>query len=145
MNLHDLIVEHWCDDPGDTATALLKLPEVRRNWKTLFFALLRDECRRQARHVARTIEQSSTGTTHDPDPIDGTSRLRLLDTTFYNGTSYVPWGTATVADHEGRIAHMLAFRAGVDRDIDLHRKAIADIHAADVTCLADLGDWPVAA
>ncbi len=143
LHLQELIGEHWSDDPADTAAAVMKAPGVVKEWRTLFFPLVRDECRRRAREVARQIEQTPAGTEEKTTPSPAASRLGLLETSFYTGSLYVTWGEATIADHEDRIAFQQAFVVGLGRDMALHRQAIADCRAGGVERLDDLGgDWP---
>lgn len=141
--LDELIEQHWCDDPLDTAVAVMNSIDAPPQIRELFLPLLRGECVRQARAATRLVEQSARqGANISTSPnVHPRSVRTLLDDHFYNGDDWVVWGDATVADHEGRIRYQQLYRAGIDKDISLHTRVIGMIKNAGVDCLRDVPNW----
>ena len=59
--ISDLITEHQTGDPDETAAAIMDALKVPAKWRTLFYGLLRDECRRTLRGHVRGLERGSFG------------------------------------------------------------------------------------
>ena len=157
--LHALIREHECDDPADTAAAVMSAIGLAKRHRDLFFPLLRDECRRLARSAARIAERGTIdldhrrGDTHhlavevDEEAGSGhpasdtqrySARASFLAVTFYTGTAYVTWGDATAADHLGRITFQQSLASGIGRDIARHQRAVELLDEHDVDCLGEI-------
>ena len=142
MNLNELIDEHQTNDPDETAAAVFDAVACPAKWRELFYKVVRDECRRQARNLVRHIEATGghrRDDTHTGSAAGG-SRTAFLATKFYNGEKYVTWGEATTVDHEGRIASLSRLAGGINTTIGRHRDAIERIVARGVTCLDELDD-----
>lgn len=143
--IYGLIQQLSTGDPDTTAPAVLRASGIPSKWHPLLLPVIRDECRRRIRDGVRSIEHRSGASSHqqgDSHPRCAAAPLHarsdLLAEQFYNGTEYVTWADATVADHEGRIRFQQELRVGIDLDIALHEQAISEITAAGVSCLADL-------
>lgn len=54
------------------------------------------------------------------------------------GVGYVAIGEMTVEHHQARITELARTRDGIDRNIELHRAAIAEIEKAGVSCLNEI-------
>lgn len=71
------------------------------------------------------------------DPV--AARREALAAEFFNGSMWIAWGAATVADHEGQIAFYRGKIAGHEATVDKHLAAISLIRATPgATCLNDL-------
>lgn len=143
QTLATLIDAHACDDPADTATAVLAAIATLKEARAVLFDVVRDECRRQSRSVARAIEQSAPtdqppSGTHNDGVGGGTTRTAFLASRFCTGDGWVTWGDATVQDHRDRITFQTALRNGISSDIDRHADAIERIERAGVSCLNDI-------
>jgi len=136
--LHEYIADHQTGDPDTTAIEVFKAIGLPEKWRTIFYGVVRDECRRLSRNHVRDLEIGQSPTDTHGVPADPRSRTDYLLERFYNGAEYVLWGTATVDDHLGRIAFQESLRGGIERDIERHREAIEAILAAGVSCLNDL-------
>lgn len=67
------------------------------------------------------------------------ARNKLCVETFYvPGEPPVPWGKATIRQHQIAIEHSQKYIAGYQSDIDRHRKAILEIETAGVTCMDEI-------
>jgi hypothetical protein len=66
------------------------------------------------------------------------ARREWLDSRFYNGSRYVTWRSATVADHEGRVALLDRLIAGTEKTRARHLLAVQTIREAGVTCLGEI-------
>lgn len=146
-DLHDLIAEHQTGDPDLTAAAVFDAVKLPGKWRDLFYAVVRDECRRTARHIVRGLEsgtgQGDDGTLHATAgatsiyyPKD--QRDDFLSQRFYTGTEYVTWGEATVDHHRERIAYLATLRNGIDATITRHADAVEQIESAGASCLNDI-------
>lgn len=142
-DLHDLIAEHMDGDPDSTAAAVFSAANVPAKWRNLFYAVVRDECRRMARSytVSTIIGAASNHGAGDTQAVDDAGRSDFLAASIYCGPErgYVPLGEMTVADHEARIAMQVRLRGGIDADIERHRTWVDQLVAAGATCLNDLG------
>ena len=143
-NIHDLIRTHECDDPADTAAAVMDSIGLAKKHRELFFGLLRDECRRLARSATRIAERSNAvgqkhRDTHVSDA-DGEimSRAQWLARNTYNGEEYVCVGEMTVDDHRKRAAYLSAMAGGLNRTADRHLAWAEQLEAAGVRCLNEL-------
>lgn len=140
-----LLIEAFLDEAGLMPGTLVSADEAR----AFFAPFIRMALRELLRNVARGTEKRAPlpgkpvstpsakkrGKTKK-DPV--AERRRALAVAFFNGQDFVEWGTATVADHEGRIEYLSRRRDGITATIARHREAIDMITAAGVTCLADL-------
>ena len=108
--------------------------------------LLAREVEWTQRGLARTVEHEAMSAfrSHFSGPLPPLPRvdpgLRALFRTAFSlgdGTS-VPWGQATIEQHEQRIAFLALQRDGLNRTIAQHQEAIRVISEAGATCLADL-------
>lgn len=71
------------------------------------------------------------------------ARLQLPTTVFRVGGEEIRWGTATVPQHEARIAWQLGQIQGITTDVDRHKAAIQLIQTSRrARCLNDIPDWP---
>jgi len=141
VSLNELIKAHASADPTAAALAVFADLGCPPKWQEVFFSLVRHECRNQYRATVRDLEaEPTTVVTTSESKTDPSARSEFLTYHFYNGEKWVLWDTATVDDHEKRIAYQLTLRNGIDRDIEKHRWAIQQITAAGVTCLADLNE-----
>ncbi len=145
-DLHDLIAEYQSGDPDLTTAAVFDAVKLPGKWRDLFYAVVRDECRRTARHHVRGLEG---GTGHnrigDPGSSAGVSsispvaeRTRFLASGFYTGSKRVSWGEATVEEHRERIAFLATLRNGIDATIARHAAAVEQIESAGASCLNDI-------
>lgn len=145
-DLHDLIAEYQSGDPDQTAAAVFDAVKLPSKWRDLFYAVVRDECRRTARHHVRGLEanpshngivdQGSSAGVASIAPKD--QRDGFLSQRFYTGTEYVTWGAATVEDHRERIAYLATLRNGIDATIARHADAVEQIESAGASCLNDI-------
>lgn len=146
--LREAIDANQTGDPDTTTDAVFDALGVPAKWRSVFGQVVRDECRRTMRAYVRDLENHPADhngpDTHAPVVGGVDSRSSYLSQRFYNGTEYVTWGAATVADHQGRIDFQTMLKNGINVDIERHREAIALIVEAGRTCLADL-DMGVAA
>lgn len=123
--------------------------------RTVVEGLSRDELIEIARPAilmaARTIERAETRSRETSVRVaiaQGVSRpealLRLNRERFAlpSGT-FVPWATATIAQHSQRSAWLRSQAKGLRETADLHDIAVREIRKAGVTCLAEL-DTPEA-
>lgn len=149
--LHELIEIHRTDDPYETTIAIfdaIRLPERHRS---LFFAVVRDECRRTFRSLAvsamsgKADSLTITGTTDDHNGVDDhrisvVGRAGFLTENIYCGATYgyIRLGEMTVEHHEARIGFQTSLCNGIERDIERHRNWIDRITEAGATCLNDL-------
>ena len=123
---------------AQTALSRLKISGDAR--EALWPAVLnyfRDQRRAEARQVERSVAEAMRQGTPARVALTAPALLRQ-GFTLPDRVGLVLWATATVADHEERIAFLQRKVAGIDATISLHRKAIDRIQAAGVTCLADL-------
>lgn len=140
--LRELIDAHRCVDPSDTTIAIFDAIRLPDRWRTLFFAVVRDECRRSAR--ADTVA-SFSDTTDDHGISDDqqhlvVGRVGFLTENIYCGAEhgYIPLGEMTVEHHQARIMFQRSLSLGIERDIDRHQAWIDEIVEANVSCLNDL-------
>lgn len=140
--LNDYIHTHQTGDPDETVAAVFDAMALPEKWRSMFYRVVRDECRRQSRSFVRDMENGQTGHDTNDCPAVSMSRAAYIAERFWNGTRYVVWGEATVDDHLARIAFQSLLRDGINANIEHHRTAIKDIEDAGVTCLNEI---PVAA
>ncbi len=146
-NLHNIITESRCDDPSDTAWKVIDVIGLPKKFHELLYPLIRAECIRQHRYATRIAER--VGIEGEESPVNEqdeptVSRTSFLAERFFNGSDWVVWSLATVADHEGRIEFQASLKRGLDKDIKRHRWAIDQIKSHNVTCLAEISDLVVA-
>jgi hypothetical protein len=146
-SIHQIIADEQCDNPNDTAWAVIKQIDLPERFHALLFPLIRSECIRHHRLATRIAER--VGINGQPSPVDENdeptvSRSAFLSERFYTGKAWVLWSSATVEDHEGRIAYQASLKRGIDDDIKRHRWAIEQIKSHNVTCLAEISDLLVA-
>jgi hypothetical protein len=130
--LHELISKVKQDDPSDTAHAVCDLL-LNEEQTEYLFPLIKHECRRLDRAAARLGEQVVGENFENNAP--KSERQAFHAQVFYNGETYVTWGSATIADHLGRIDFQQSLKNGIDNNIELHRWAIEQIEAHGVECL----------
>jgi len=142
-DLHELIEQHRCDDPADTTAAIFAAIRLPERYRSLFFAVVRDECRRMARYA--TVA-NLTGTTDDQGQyetqcVSVVGRAAWLSERIYCGgeRGYVVIGQMTVEDHLARIQFQQSLVNGISRDIERHQEWIAQIEATpNAVCLDDV-------
>ena len=139
MSLNTIIDECVCDDPADTARAVLVAIGLADDLHDLLFPLVRGECIRRARYATRIAErvgiEGDEAVAEDGAPVD---RAAFLSDTFYNGEVYVRWDLATVEDHLSRIRFQQSLQAGIAKDVERHRWAVEQITSHGVSCLAEI-------
>ena len=142
-DLHELIDEYRCDDPGDTTAAIFDAIRLPERYRSLFFAVVRDECRR----MARSATVANLNDTTDDQMFDETQsgsvvgRVAWLSERIYCGgkRGYVAVGEMTVDDHLARIQFQQSLVNGISRDIERHQEWIAQIEATpNAVCLDDV-------
>lgn len=149
--LHELIETHRTDDPYDTTIAIFDAIKLPERWRSLFFSVVRDECRRTSRSLAvaamsgKADSSTITDTTddhsaHDTQGQSVVGRVGFLAENVYCGAQYgyIKLGEMTVEHHEARIAFQSSLCNGIERDIERHRTWIDQITEAGATCLNDL-------
>jgi hypothetical protein len=147
-SLTSLIHTYECDDPSDTAKAVMDFVKMSKRHRELFFALLRDECRRLSRSATRIAERANatdrfvhdTQTADVGGDIEAMSRPEWLRRRIYCGPlfGYVITGSATVEQWRARIDFLASYRNGITQTISVAESLIAQIEAARVECLFDL-------
>ena len=144
--LHETIDAYQSGDPDVTAAAVFDALNVPTKWANLFYGVARDECRRRSRSFVRDLETGQgRSDTHTGNAGSG-SRASLLESAFYDGTSYVQWGEATIEQHQGRIIFQSSLRDGINADIARHLEAIKAIQSTPgAACLNDVTDLNEAA
>jgi hypothetical protein len=142
-DLHELIDEYRCDDPGDTTAAIFDAIRLPERYRSLFFAVVRDECRRMARsatvaNLNGTTDDQALSASHETYVV---GRAAWLSERIYCGgkRGYVTVGEMTVDDHLARIQFQQSLVNGISRDIERHQEWIAQIEATpNAVCLDDV-------
>jgi len=129
--LAELIRDNFDADPDCTTRAVFAAAGVPAKWCDFFYAVTRDECRRQSRHLVRLHERGV-----DPDDIvsptakgrpitkpvtpwvNVNDRTVYLADRMYTGECYVLKGDATVNQWMQRATFLAHLRDGVSRTID---------------------------
>jgi hypothetical protein len=153
-SLLDLIHEHYDPEPDVTVAAVFAAAHVPEKWQTFFYAVVRDECRRQSRRVVRLHERgltdeelSPTGTmseptaTMTPSPwVNVNARtVYLADRMCINSDGvYVLKGEATADEWMQRAAYLSTFRDGLNATIDDCVAVAKYLIDVDLECLNDL-------
>ena len=144
--LHETIDAYQSGDPDVTAAAVFDALNVPTKWANLFYGVVRDECRRRSRSFVRDLETGQIRSETQSGYAGSGSRASLLESAFYDGTSYVQWGEATIEQHQGRIIFQSAMRDGINADIARHFDAVKAIQSTPgATCLNDVTDLNEAA
>lgn len=144
--LHETIDAYQSGDPDVTAAAVFDALNVPTKWANLFYGVVRDECRRRSRSFVRDLETGQALNETQMQHAGSGSRASLLESAFYDGTSYVQWGEATIEQHQGRIIFQSALRDGINADIARHFDAVKAIQSTPgATCLNDVTDLNEAA
>ena len=151
LSLSELIASNWDPDPDVAAAAVIAAARVPKKWADLFYAVLRDECRRSARNVVRAHEHqiAEPGTRLCAKPIRDPSLVRFVagymvyrGDRMYTGERYVLKGVATVDEWRQRSLYLGRFRDGIDRTINECEHIIATLSSAGVACIDDLEPDP---
>ena len=141
-DLNELIDEYRCTDPADTTRAIFDAVRLPDRYRQLFFAVVRDECRRTARAhtVASFSDTTDDHSGHDTHKLSVVGRVGFLTENIYCGAEhgYIPLGEMTVEHHQARIVFQASLANGIQRDIQRHQDWIDEIVEANVSCLNDL-------
>lgn len=142
-DLHELIEQHRCDDPADTTAAIFDAIRLPERYRSVFFAVVRDECRRMARHatVANLSGTTDDHMSHETNVSHVVGRAAWLSERIYCGhhRGYVAIGEMTIEDHLARIQFQQSLVNGISRDIERHQEWIAQIQATpNAVCLDDV-------
>jgi hypothetical protein len=135
--LRDLVREY----PDETAESVARKALTEPEQLVDVVAKAVDDIRRnETRDVERT---RITALLRAPDPqyptLTRKERTKALHAQFKVADEWwATWGTATVDEHERRIAMLEKLIEGTRSTIALHREAIAKITAANATCLAEV-------
>ena len=149
-----LISRHFDPDPDVTTIAVFEAARVPEKWRTLFYTVVRDECRRQSRQIVRLHERgltdeerSLTATTSEPTSMGATSpwvnvnarTVYLADRMCINSDGvYVLKGAATADQWMQRAAYLSTFRDGLNVTIDDCVAVAKYLIDVDLECLNDL-------
>ena len=119
-------------DPQSAARAAMSAhPE---NWEEWLHELLVREAKHRLRGMALEVERSV-----DHEPV-AEAVIALADEAFALPSGrWVPWATATIADHLERAAWQRQLAGTCVKDAERHEEAARKIQEAGVACLAELG------
>lgn len=153
QQLTELIEQHPDLEADELARTVMTTAHTRKALAELVFPAVKETALIVRRQVTARVERQAfnpnvrdpqSGLAEPADPVG--DRRRLLSERFALGDGrWVTWTDATVDDHRQRIGYLLAKQSGLQRTIDRHAEAIAQIEAAGATCLGDIQEVQVAA
>lgn len=153
LSLDQIVRDNAKDDPQATADAVIAAVGLPKRWATLLRPALLQYCRMSMRQDASALEReykwqpaprpaAKGGSVPAARPI--TARDDFIRNRFATGDGrWVSWAEATVEDHEQRLGMLIAQRAGLDRTINLHQRAVEQILEAGVSCLCEVPEFDV--
>lgn len=151
--LNEYIDQHFDPDPDVTASAAFDAMGLPDKWRTMFYGVVRDECRRQARTIVRNHERGSSDeldtqpTTMSSETMTRASaacrvneRTIWLNDRMYCGLhfGYAVKGDATAEQWEARAVYLASQMDGIARTRDECVEVAKFLRDAGVDCLAAL-------
>ena len=128
------------DNKAAAVAAADDLGRLSQRARTLLLPILSEAFVIHRGNIRRAVEHKTPIMTVFSGETTVEARRERLENTFPlpDGTR-VDWSSATVEQHELRIAYLESHIAGVRRTIEEHEKAIAMIEEYGVTCLGEIG------